>query len=1009
MEEETGRRKAQSLGHGGVIKYQTLRSPEQQQEQQQQQQHLQFQPLPPQHEEQPHFVVETKSVPAEAGDGGVEEGEEQVLFWSINQEEKNDESQVRDGSAAAARGDEQYHTIFTDPDGDHEGLGIYIVDNPETTAEVENSLRDGEDDKPFHIFHGHGKQSQEMDATGNYGDNSGVTSPPQPGSGTTNDLSPEESFLRDILKEVKKAGDMANEQIHKKKAQEQDGKNDPWRAPQNFAFYNGEDDFDSNGGEPIETPRVPGQPTNQPTVFGKKNCKANSGSFGDIRQQRAGKGVTMKVRYELNVNTGAPYERTSLYNEILPNLEDATTTMLLPAFFSDECMKISITGSSSRRKRGRYLRGGGNVEENEDLDILFNEMEEQDSSFGYQHQHRRLNRVIGIDSDPMDFPLNGEACSGKYVPPNPTIVPKCYVMEGALTVYFPENYDYKKLLPSSQLLVLNTLKEGMEFGTMAQMAHPAILGLTFLDSSYSLRPITPNGDGGDSLQAVPVPSSGGGMGGIGLIAGVIAVMLVFVIGAGCFFKRRLNQEQAKLEAMMKMRLDDDGPKKKKGKKKKKKGGHDDDTHTDDSEGTPLDPASLALLNKHHEDDSDYADDEDNLTDREREIHQKLRQRRKSAKKKRRASMHEGSFSTIDTDSTNSDLRNSIGNSILTASETIGSMSKTTTSSDSTDDSGSESSTTSHSNTFHTTSTGTSDGTTTESDTEGGTTSSTTTSDDDSDDSEEDDAFDMNDDHFNVGIGNNLTNGRMKGNTRKKKGQRSNLIMTGDDGDESAAPSVGDFSEATEVMGNLRSRGGGFAGGASAAPSMGEFSGGASAAPSVDFSAATEAMGNLRGRGGGGFSGGASAAPSVDFSAATEAMGNLRGRSGGGFSGGASAAPSVDFSAATEAMGNLRSRGGGGFAGGASAAPSVDFSAATEAMGNLRGRGRPGRGGGASAAPSVDFSAATEAMGNTRKGRRGGSAGPGASVAMSAATEAIKNTGRKKAQPESVGDLTFSDF
>jgi hypothetical protein len=201
---------------------------------------------------------------------------------------------------------------------------------------------------------------------------------------------------------------MAYEQIHKKKAQEQDGKNDPWRAPQNFAFYNGEDDFDSNGGEPIETPRVPGQPTNQPTVFGKKNCKANSGSFGDIRQQRAGKGVTMKVRYELNVNTGAPYERTSLYNEILPNLEDATTTMLLPAFFSDECMKISITGSSSRRKRGRYLRGGGDVEENEDLDILFNEMEEQDSSFGYQHQHRRLNRVIGIDSDPMDFPLNGE-------------------------------------------------------------------------------------------------------------------------------------------------------------------------------------------------------------------------------------------------------------------------------------------------------------------------------------------------------------------------------------------------------------------------------------------------------------------------------------------------------------------------------------------------------------------------------------------------------------------------
>ena len=386
-----------------MIEYKSLRSPEQQQ----QEEHLQFQPLPPQHEEQPHFVVETKSVPAEAGDGGVEE-EEQVLFWSINQEENNDESQVRDGSAAAGGDDGQYHEIFTDPDGDHEGLGIYIVDDPETTAEVENSLRDGEDDKPFHIFHGHGKQSQEKDGAGNYGDNSGVTSPPLPGSGSDSDLSPEETILRDILKEVKKAGEMANEEIHWKKAKEQNGENEPWRAPQNFAFYNSEDDFNSNGGEPIETPRVPGLPTMQPTVFGKKNCKANSGSFGDIRQQRAGKGVTMKVRYELNVNTGAPYERTSLYNEILPELEDATTTMLLPAFFNDECMKISITGSSSRRKRGRYLRGGGDVEEKEDLDLLFNEMGKQDSSFGYQHQHRRLNRVIGIDSDPMDFPLNGE-------------------------------------------------------------------------------------------------------------------------------------------------------------------------------------------------------------------------------------------------------------------------------------------------------------------------------------------------------------------------------------------------------------------------------------------------------------------------------------------------------------------------------------------------------------------------------------------------------------------------
>ena len=169
---------------------------------------------------------------------------------------------------------------------------------------------------------------------------------------------------------------------------------------------------DSNGGEQIAPPRGNEGPTNQPTYFGKRNCKAANGVFGDNRQERSGGGVTLKFRYELNTDAtpGGPYERASLYNEILPALEDGMTTALLPAFFSDECMPISTAGSASRRKiRGRFLRGGGDQDQ---LFSGFNLEGEEDHALSYQHQHRRLNRVIGIDSDPMDFPLNGE---GKYL------------------------------------------------------------------------------------------------------------------------------------------------------------------------------------------------------------------------------------------------------------------------------------------------------------------------------------------------------------------------------------------------------------------------------------------------------------------------------------------------------------------------------------------------------------------------------------------------------------------
>jgi len=1022
------RRRAQAIlgASDGTMQFTTLQSPQKQEQQQRQ------------HEEElPQAVAaETKSAPV---DNNQEDDEEEAIttFWNLHDEverlKEAQDIQVRDGVQANIEdqddGDgeteEQYDIHYGENTGSSLGIFILPSDEDHSSSVSVDELRGDDEEKtpssPYHIFHG--KQSEENTATGNYGSyGGGSSSSPPKGSGgsssssggagssssnNSDGISPEESQLRDVLTNVKELGSNVNIAIHQKTSSEKNGVNDPLRAPGNFDFYNPggggplPGTGSSNGGETIAPPRGNDGPTSQPTFFGKRNCKATNGSFGDNRQERSGGGVTLKFRYELNTDAtpGGPYQRASLYNEILPALEDSMTTMMLPAFFSDECMKIS--GSVGRRKviRGRFLRGGGGG--NEDQVQLFDGLDlfEEDPTLRYQHQHRRLNRVIGIDSDPMDFPLNGERCFGGYSPPNPTIVPKCYVMEGSMTVYFPENFDFKNLVTGTQLTALNTIKEGMEFGTIAEMAHPAILDLTFLESSYSLRPIIP----GESVPQAVAPETkdagGGGGGNVGLIVGIICVLVIFVIIAGCFFRYRLKQEQAKLDAMMR-----NNTSKKEKKKKKKKGSDIDDEDDDDSDrssdGTPSDPTSHYILNRYANEMGD-ADDEDNLTDREKEIHQRLKKRRKVKKKMRRASYasnlssnHDGSFSTLDTDSDLMGYYASMG-----ASGTTGS--KTTTSSDSTTEnsgtSGSESSTTSHSQTFHTTSTGTSEHTTSDS----GTTSSGGTTSDSDDDSEEEDAFDMNNEHFNVGAAgmNTFSNGAMKGQSRKKKGQKSNLIMTGVDDDGSVGTEATGATEAISNVNRGGNRGRGF--------------GGASAAPSVDFSAATEAMGNVgRNRnngaseyGGGGFSGGASAAPSVDFSAATEAMGNVgRNRNngaseygGGGFSGGASAAPSVDFSAATEAMGNVgRGRnngaseyGGGGFSGGASAAVSVDFSAATEAMGNV-GRGKKKSGGGFSG---------------------GGSAGPGASVAMSAATEAIKNIGRgrKPQQMESIGELTFSDF
>ena len=386
-------------------------------------------------------AAETKSVPVDTNQDE-DSAATITTYWNLQQEvEKLKEAnniQVRDGQSDEAQAnsaeDGEYHEIHY---GRETGsnLGIYILpsDEDHSSSVTEEELRIEEEvpNTPYHIFHK--KDSGENTATGNYGSyTGGNSSPPASGGGSSSSTSgssssgidnifgdsygPEESQLRDVLNNVKELGANVNIAVHQKTSAEKDGFNDPFRAPSNFEFYNpgavgGPTVGDPNGEEGLAPPRGNDGPTSMPTVFGKRNCKATNGVFGDNRQERSGGGVTLKFQYELNTDAtpGGPFQRASLYNEILPALEDTMVTTMLPAFFSDECMRIP-SGSFSRKKkvRGRYLRGGGEVEDENQIELVNGFDPEEELTFGYQHQHRRLNRVIGIDSDPMDFPLPNE-------------------------------------------------------------------------------------------------------------------------------------------------------------------------------------------------------------------------------------------------------------------------------------------------------------------------------------------------------------------------------------------------------------------------------------------------------------------------------------------------------------------------------------------------------------------------------------------------------------------------
>ncbi|KAL3826782.1 hypothetical protein ACHAXA_000608 [Cyclostephanos tholiformis] len=298
------------------------------------------------------------------------------------------------------------------------------------------------------------------------------------------------------------------EEIHEKSSIEKDGINQ-----ENPTRWLPTDD------EVEGAPRVP-----DGDEEGAIDCETNDGSFG-----YSGDYGGVQVRYQYEITEDVTKSETGL-TEILPAVERRITELILPVFFGEECLDKG--DGRVRRKGWRGLRaptGDG---------------------------RRRLTKVVGIDSRPDDFPLWDQECEF----PIPHVNGRCYVIEGAMTLYFPPNHDVDMLVTGAQLSTLNALREGMDYSHIVQ-SHPAILKLKFLESSYSLRAVI-----SPELQM----ASRGGVGG-GMIAMIVIILLLLICLVCVSLAWRRREAKKKMEA------------EKAEKKRKRKKKASSDTDNDDDE------------------------------------------------------------------------------------------------------------------------------------------------------------------------------------------------------------------------------------------------------------------------------------------------------------------------------------------------------------------------------------------------------------------------------------------
>jgi len=162
-----------------------------------------------------------------------------------------------------------------------------------------------------------------------------------------------------------------------------------------------------------EAPRAPNT-DDQYDSSGKINCKSSNGQYGN----RIG-GVVVRYQYEITFEKRVLNSGEDGLNGVLPGVEHGMSDLLLPIFFHEECLRIDHDdGNDNVGTTGRELTTLSIEEGDKD------EVEEAWEEFGgvvlrpsapytsegegrglLRGQHRRLNKVVGVDSAPRDFPL----------------------------------------------------------------------------------------------------------------------------------------------------------------------------------------------------------------------------------------------------------------------------------------------------------------------------------------------------------------------------------------------------------------------------------------------------------------------------------------------------------------------------------------------------------------------------------------------------------------------------
>lgn len=612
--------------------------------------------------------------------------------------------------------------------------------------------------------------------------------------------------------------------MHKKHSQEQNAEilleNTPirWDPPSDY--------FNNNGGAGIEGTDImvgstsssssssPRGPEGSDGIVSsitsseensKVYCKSQNGVFGSPRNG----GVVVRYQYELTVDRRLGEEWT---DAILPNLEGGISDSLLPVLFEDECIPSENFRSRRRRRRDREERVLLSTLGDGDQDDVSSRGNLRGGEGARRLGTSKLEVIVGVDSDPRDFPARDKGCQF----PIPYEKSTCYVMEGAMTVYFTPDYSVFTYVQGVQFSTLNTIRDGMAYGHLSEV-HPSILGLKLMDSSYSLAPlITPELQEAIVNQREKRNAN---------IAAAILVPLLILCCCGCCFvlwKRRPNDVDDLHDMLDDMFLPFV-------KSKIKSMDHENDGHDRESLHNPIKHANnngsnyyknskrrsrQGTVNSSRRSGSHSAsadayldenngvrttsDDEGLDTSAKRRMKSrkdKKKKNKKKSKKKKKKSKHRSrdvNFDSTDTDNTDTD-ENTAGRGTSSSStddnnSTTSSGSRSSRSSTTSSDRGSTTEGTSTSDDEkETTSTSTSDD-------DKETTTSTSTSDDDksssSGDSEKDDDFDINSmasSHSNFMLQRrNLrrrSKGRDLGPTTRAKNPKSNLVILGGTGED----------------------------------------------------------------------------------------------------------------------------------------------------------------------------------------------------------------------------------